>query len=83
MDYRERVNKFPRKYEEGFLNEEIEKLVQEISAETQFARDKFDAAMWGHTCLLKEEGIVIYPWDVEKAIECGLENRNLTVSEWD
>lgn len=44
-------------------------------------KEKF--ALFGNTCGLVYEGIVLYKWDIESAIICGLQNRNLTSTEWD
>ena len=74
------VRSFKTKYEEGFTWEEIQSISEKFSS---LNRDKFESALFGITCRSINDETVIYPWDVEKALRCGLENRNLKESEWD
>ncbi len=57
------------KYQEGYLASEIKELLKEYPA---IDMDKFNDAMMGHTCVMKDEGIVMYRHDVENAIKMGL-----------
>ena len=45
--------------------------------------EKYDEAMWGNTCGMWDGKFVIYHCDVLKAIQCGIENRDLKLEEWD
>jgi len=75
------VYNWPTKHKEGFsVNEEIEIL----SKFPNINKDKYNDAMQGNTCHLDpDDGILVYAYDIFKGILCGLENRNLTVSEFD
>lgn len=76
----EKVNNFKTKYKEGFLESEIKELLKDYP---NISMDKFNDALRGVTCHLTEEGIAIYPCDIEVALRCGLENRGLRQSEFD
>ena len=45
--------------------------------------DKFNSALRGITCMMINDEIVIYHCDIDKALCCGIENRNLSSWEWD
>ena len=80
MNLQEKVFNYPTKYKEGFTHKEIEALLEEFPG---VHRDKFDDALCGITCLIREEGFVIYHCDILSALRCGLENRDLKLEEWD
>jgi len=77
------VNNWPSKYEEGLTRLEITNIINTIKVHNEFSHEKFDSAMMGNTCMVKDDVMVIYHHDVVKAIQCGIENRNLNVLEWD
>ena len=68
------------KHKEGFTSSEIEKLLESYP---NINRDKFNSALVAVTCIVKEGEIVIYTYDVENALQCGSENRDLNNYEWD
>ena len=74
------VGSFKTKYDEGFTWSEIQSISEKF---TSLNRDKFESALFGITCRMINDETVIYPWDVEKALRCGLENRDLKESELD
>lgn len=74
------VYEYPTKNKQGFIYEEIEELLKKYP---KINRDKFNEAMWGNTCMMVEGKLVMYHCDVFKALQCGIENRNLTLGEWD
>lgn len=76
----EHVNNFKTKYEEGFLSSEIKTLLKDYP---ELNMEKFDAALTGITCMIRDGQIVIYHHDIEKALYCGIENRDLRSCEWD
>lgn len=76
----EYISKYPTKNKEGFVYLEILDLIKNFNP---FNREKFEDALIGNTCLLINNEIIYYRWDVEKAVICGIENRNLKVYEWD
>lgn len=70
----------------GYKQKEISDLINLVKTHhPSFNTLKFENAMFGNTCMIDESDkqIVYYPWDVKKALQCGIENRNLTVGEWD
>ena len=77
------VNNWPTKYKEGFTNLEITNIVNTIKVDNDFSHEKFDNAMMGNTCMVREGQAVMYDCDVIKGIQCGIEDRNLNVLEWD
>lgn len=81
MNIREKVDNFKTESEWGFTVAEIEKLREDFPPLNE---EKFNSALAGITCMRNDKGeTVIYPCDVELAIRCGLENRDLKSWEWD
>lgn len=76
----QKVNGYKSKHEQGLLQSEIKELLKDYP---NINMDKFNDAMMGHTCYMSDDGICYYPCDVAKAIECGVENRNLRTWEMD
>ena len=74
------VREFQTKNSSGFTVEEIRSLLEKF---TSVDMEKFDRALFGITCRSINGETVIYPWDVEKALRCGLEKRDLREAEWD
>ena len=77
------VNNWPSKHEQGLTYLEITNIINTIKVDNEFSHEKFDNAMMGNTCMAIGEQIVMYRWDVIKGIQCGIENRELKVGEWD
>jgi hypothetical protein len=77
---REKVYGFKTKHKEGFVRSEIDTLLKDYP---NINMDKFNEALFGITCMMKDNEMVIYHCDVEKALHCGIENRGLRVCEWD
>ena len=76
----EKVYDFKTKYKEGFTDSEIKTLLNSFP---NINIEKFNDALEGNTCLVINKEIVRYHTDIEKALYCGLENRNLYSWEWD
>ena len=74
------VTNYKTKYKIGFLQEEVEELLNKYP---NINMDKYNDAMLGNTCPIIEGKIGYYPIDVYHALLCGLENRDLTIEEWD
>lgn len=68
------------KYKEGFMPNELEKIVDMFP---QLHMNKYNSAMLGNTCTMHEGNFCIYHCDVLHALRCGLEDRDLTFAEWD
>ena len=71
------VQKFKTKNKEVFTYGEIKQLIESIDIKSYFNEDKFYDVLRGVTCQLINNEVIVYPCDVEKAIICGIENRNL------
>ena len=77
---REKVYNFKTKNKEGFVQSEIDMLLKDYP---DINLDKFNSALRGITCMMVDNETVIYHCDIEKALCCGIENRNLRTWEWD
>ncbi len=75
-----KVRSFKTIYKMGFTKSEIENLLKEFPG---INMDKFNAALNFNTCMMEGDEIILYHCDIEKALYCGLENRNLRSSEFD
>ena len=83
MNYKELeklVYDYPTKYKEGFTGEEIEDIVSRFPG---LNRDKFNDALMCITCMVIDNLTVVYHFDILTALRCGIENREMTVGEWD
>jgi|LakMenEpi03Aug12_release.lakeMendotaPanAssembly.Ray.scaffolds.fasta_scaffold00340_6 hypothetical protein len=76
----EKVYNYKTKHQEGFTQSELENLLLNYP---NINMDKFDDAMRGCTCMLKDNEIIMYHCDIARAITCGIENRNLRSYEFD
>ena len=77
---KEKVYSFKTKYKQGFIQSEIDELLEEFP---NINMEKFNNALMGNTCMVKNDEIIQYHCDIEKALYCGMENRNLRNEEWD
>jgi hypothetical protein len=77
---RDILTNFERKHPEGFTNLELEELLKQFPT---INVDKFYSALFGNTCMVIDDEIINYPWDVEVAISCGLSNRDINNIEFD
>jgi len=76
----EKVYSFPTKHKEGFIQSEIDELLKQFHSVNM---DKFNDAMLGNTCMIKDDEIIIYHCDVLTALRCGLGNRGVLPHEFD
>ena len=77
---REKIYNFKTKNKEGFVQSEIDMLLKDYP---DINLDKLNSALRGITCMMVDNETVIYHCDIEKALCCGIENRNLRTWEWD
>lgn len=76
------VENYSTKYPEGFIKSEIEDIL--TNKYPNINKNKFNETLTGITCMMSPENeLIIYHIDIYHAIICGLENRDLSVSEWD
>jgi hypothetical protein len=80
MELNEKVNGYKTKYNEGFTQSEIDELLKDYP---NINMDKFNKALHGVTAMDIEGEMVIYHCDILKALQCGIENRDLYIHEWD
>lgn len=78
----DRVQKYKTFYKEGFTYGEINELLKQYP---NINKEDFYNKLGTNTCLIKEDTgqIVTFRRDVESCILCCLENRELTVGEFD
>lgn len=74
------IYNFKTKHKEGFVKDEIEVLLQEFP---NINLDKFYDALRGITVIKVKTEMIFFRDDIEKALNCSLENRNLKSWEWD
>lgn len=77
---KQKIDNYNTKYKQGFINTEIEDILKEYP---NINMDKFNNALMGISCMVINNETVIFHCDIEKAIRCGIENRNLNFWEWD
>ena len=64
----------------GYTHEEIEEL---LKLNPEVNKDMFFKALMGVTGIVDNGEFVTYFSDVELAFRCGIENREVKLSEWD
>jgi len=69
-----------RTNEEGFTNEEVAIILNKFD---NIKDERVHSAMFGNTCMMIDNLMINYPWDVAVALRCGIEDRELMVEEWD
>lgn len=68
----------------GFKPYELETILKKYkNLYPKFSMEHYSSAMRGNTCMMHGGKLVMYHCDVFKAIQAGIENRELTVGEWD
>jgi len=77
--YRDIVYGFKTKNGSGFTDSELNTLLKGI----RISKGDIDKQLTGCTCGYVDNEMIYYRYDVLKAIEATLENRDLTDSEWD
>ena len=80
MNIHEKVYNYPTKHKEGFVQSEVDALLKDYP---NIDMEKFNSALRGNTCMVKEGEIIQYHCDIEKALICGIEKQNLRGYEWD
>lgn len=80
MNTKQKLDNFKTKYEEGFTESEIDLLLKDFP---NINKEKFYNALNGTTGIVKNDEYLSYHCDIEKALVCGVENRNLYSYEWD
>lgn len=78
----ELVDNFQTNSEYGFSPKEMQEIIDKVGRNL-INEDKFNNALYGGTCMRIDGVIITYHCDVEKALRCALDSRDLTVGEWD
>jgi hypothetical protein len=77
----ERVYNYKSKSDYGLIDTEIKDILKDYP---NCNMEKYNSAMFGNTCMVDDnKNIINYYCDVYPAILCGMENRELTIDEWD
>ena len=76
---KETVYNFKTKHKQGFIESEITLILKDYP---NINMDKFNEALNGITAMRINNETVIYHCDIEKALYCGIENRELRIDEW-
>lgn len=74
------IREFKTQYGEGFLQSEIDALLLKYPS---INRKKFDDALYGVTCTVRDEGAVYYHRDIIIALHCGIEGIDVDQDVWD
>lgn len=74
------IYEYPVKSQYGFNKNEIKSLLQKYP---NLNIDAFNNALMGVTGMVEDNEFIYYKHDILKAFQCGLENRGLTLEEWD
>ena len=74
------INNFQTKHKEGFTTEELDKLTDLYPG---INCSKFDDALIGNTCIVRDDDVLNYKHDVLTALRCGIESREINIKEWD
>lgn len=83
-DLKKFIYEYPTKYEMGFIHSEQLDVIQKLKEKYKsFNEDKYNKAQNGITCVMSEDGFVIYHSDVFNSAVCAIENRGLNLEEWD
>lgn len=80
MNVHKLVYEFKTRHRQGFTGDEIDELLKNFKG---INMDKFYSALRGNTMMSIDGKAIMYHCDIEKAIVCGIENRDLTSLEWD
>ena len=80
LELQEKVYNYPTTYKEGFIASEEADLLKDFP---NIDMDKYNDAMRGNTCMVRDGQTVIFHCDVLNALRCGAEKRNLKWWEWD
>lgn len=84
MTIKEMVYGYPTQYETGFILKEIHYLKAVCKKiYPNFSDKKFEDALTGNTCMMKDGNIITYHCDLLTALKCGAENRDMTQTEFD
>ena len=74
------VYNYPTKYREGFTNSEIEEVLKNFP---NLNRKFYDNTLYGTTCMMIDNEMIVYHCDIENAIICGLRGTNIGGIKWD
>ena len=80
MNIKEKIYGYPTKYKEGFIQTEVDNLLKNYP---NIDMDKFNSALMGNTCMVKNNEVIQYHCDILTALLCGIEKRDIHEYEWD
>jgi hypothetical protein len=79
QELKDKVYNYNTKYSAGFIEDEIEKLLEELNINEK----KFYKALGVNTCMMIDGKIITYHSDILKGIVCAIDNREQNSLEWD
>lgn len=78
------IYEYPTKHEAGFIFAEQKDVIQKLQEKFgPLNEDKYWDVQTCVTCVMSEDGFVIYHSDVFNSAVCAIENRGLNLEEWD
>ena len=80
MKIKDFINNYKTKYEFGFIEKEIQEV---LKLYTNINEDKFYNALDNITCMILDDEIITYHCDIINALNCGIENRDININEFD
>jgi hypothetical protein len=79
MTASEIIEKTVRKYDVGFTGVEI----QVMLLDNKIDHNKFYDTLGVNTCMMIDGQTITYTWDVENALDRVINDRDITLDEWD
>jgi|688.fasta_scaffold878164_2 hypothetical protein len=79
MTAEEIIKNSKRKYEVGFTSDEIVTML----VDNDIDPDKFYTALGVNTITMIDGNFVTYFWDIERALDCVINDRDMDITEWD
>ena len=79
MTLEEKIENFPRQFDEGFTSREMRKLTKELEID----HAKFLNILGVRTCHIVKGEPLTYVCDVFESAYCVIEGRQKTIYEWD
>ena len=69
-----------RTNKEGFTNVEVHIILNKFD---NIVEKRVNNSFMGNTCMMIDNNMINYPWDVRTALICGIEDREETIWEMD
>jgi len=80
MNIKKTITTFKTKHKEGFTSTELLELVSKFP---DIDIEKFNQALDNVTAMIIDGELITYSCDVEIALSCGIEKRDININEFD